>query len=552
MKITGVSRLKYLYFILPLFLISCCFNLPDILIDAYESVEVKDVVDIPQDHKAHIAGNAAEKTPLPEDNKVSVKEKEIVPEKVELPAGTQTKVIEKAIPEEKIQTTVEEKAIPAKEAQTTSKGKFLLSEKNQATMNEDYDRTYFSVWHNLLPFHSSAEKVSLIFQKFAASPGYGENKKKHSSDWIKKLRQNAALENFPNTLRPAMTMRSTNLRMLPTQGPHFYRPGGDINGWPFDNLQISSVAANTPILICHLSADKTWALVETSFAFGWMPAEDYALVSPEFMKIWESGRYAVVIKDKSSVIDEKGLFSIRTSIGQIFPLVTEKPENLEILIAVPDENNQAIIKHSQASRQVVDIKPLSFTRTNAVKIANEMIDEPYGWGGLYGNRDCSAMTRDFFAPFGIWLPRHSEDQVKNVGTYFDLQYYAPEQKEKIIVEQGVPYLTLLWRKGHIMFYIGEENGRALIFHNAWGVRTRDFWGNEGRKIIGKAVITTLSPGAELYFVPRESLLLNNISAMSVIGPLKQNQAASQNGGFAQTVPETGIGDHSTYASDSNE
>ena len=101
---------------------------------------------------------------------------------------------------------------------------------------------------------------------------------------------------------------------------------------------------------------------------------------------------------------------------------------------------------------------------NAVKIANELIDEPYGWGGLYGNRDCSAMTRDFFAPFGIWLPRHSEDQAKKVGTYIDLQNLEPEQKEKIILEQGIPYLSLLWRKGscHALYRRTGKDGRLFF------------------------------------------------------------------------------------------
>jgi len=468
MKISGVSRIKLIYFILPLFLISCYLNLPYTLQEAKNITEVKDVVEIPQDHKAHIISKPKEKA--------------------------------------------------------------LLPEQTQATMNEDYNKTYFSVWHNLQPVHSSSEKLSLIFNRFSSNPGYGENKRKHSPAWIKKLQQNASLDNFPNTLKPAITTRNTNLRMLPTQGPHFYRSGGDIDGWPFDNLQISSVAVNTPLLICHLSADKSWALVETNFAFGWMPVEDYARVSDDFIKAWECGRYAVVIKDKSSIFDEKGLFSFRTSIGQMFPLVNETPEKLEILIAAADENKNAIIKNGFVSRQIVDIKPLPFTYNNAVKIANEMIDEPYGWGGLYGNRDCSAMTRDFFAPFGIWLPRHSEDQVKKVGTYIDLQNLTPEQKEKIILEQGIPYLSLLWRKGHVMLYIGEENGHALIFHNLWGLKTIDFCGHEGRKIIGKAVITTLSPGAELYYlVPQENLLMNTIAGMSVLGPVKQNQPAPQDG-----------------------
>jgi NLPC_P60 stabilising domain, N term/SH3 domain (SH3b1 type) len=135
-----------------------------------------------------------------------------------------------------------------------------LPAETQAQMNEDYNIIYFSVWHQHQPFHASPDRVLSLFKKFGSSPGYGENKKKHSVVWINKLQQNAFLDNYPNALHFAITTRHTNLRMLPTQGPHFYKPGGDIAGWPFDNLQISSVAANTPIFVCHLSADKSWAL----------------------------------------------------------------------------------------------------------------------------------------------------------------------------------------------------------------------------------------------------------------------------------------------------
>jgi len=398
--------------------------------------------------------------------------------------------------------------------------KVLLPRDVQTTMNENYDKIFFAVWHNPQPVHASPERVSFIFEKFAMTPGYGENKKKHSAKWLKKLQQNAALEHFPNTLRPAITIRTTNLRMLPTQGPHFYKPGGDINGWPFDNLQISSVPANTPVLICHLSQDQSWALIETSFAFGWVPVEDFARVDDDFIKTWEGGRYAVVIRDKTPVFDASGTFGLRTSVGQMFPLVNASPDTLEILIAAANEHNNAVIKHGFVSREITEIKPLPFTYANAIKIANELIDEPYGWGGLYGNRDCSAMTRDFFAPFGLWLPRHSEDQVKKTGTYISLQDLEPEAKEKIILEKGIPYLSLLWRRGHVMLYIGAHNGRALIFHNVWGVRTIDADGHEGGKIIGKAAITTLYPGKELSDIDTEGILIKHLAAMTILTPSK--------------------------------
>jgi hypothetical protein len=75
-----------------------------------------------------------------------------------------------------------------------------------------------------------------------------------------------------------------------------------------------------------------------------------------------------------------------------------------------------------------------------------------------------------------------------------------------------------------MLYIGEYKGRALIFHNIWGIKTRDLTGKEGRKIIGQAVITTLRPGDELRCIdPEGGTLLKAITVMNILVPEKLNQ-----------------------------
>ena len=389
----------------------------------------------------------------------------------------------------------------------------------QTRMDEDYNTIYFSVWHQNRPFHALPDRVYHDFKKYSLKPGYGENKKLHPPSWLKKLQNNASLNNYPNTLSRGITTRNTNLRELPTSSPHFNSSDGDSSAWPFDNLQRSSVSANTPIFVCHVSADKSWALVETSFTYGWIPVEDFASVDDEFVKIWESGRFAVIIRDQTSILDKKDRFLVRGSVGHIFPFISNASDKMQLSVAVADRHGKAVIQRGFAPADAAAVKPLRFNPINAAKIANEMIGEPYGWGGLYGNRDCSSMTRDFFTVFGIWLPRHSEDQVKEAGTYIDLRGLSPEEKERIILQKGVPYLSLLWRKGHVMLYIGPKGGRALIFHNIWGIRTKDLQGREGRKIIGQAVITTLQPGQELTNIDSSSgSFLDNIAAMSILAP----------------------------------
>lgn len=407
-----------------------------------------------------------------------------------------------------------------------AKDESFLSQANQAQMDSDYNIIYFSVWHQNAPFHARIDRIQQDFKKYALKPGFGENKKRHPPSWLKKLQNKASLKTFPNALFRGITTRNTNLRELPTNTPHFHTPDGDSWAWPFDNLQRSSAPANTPILVCHFSSDKSWALVETSFTYGWIPVEDLAFVDDEFIRTWESGRFAVIIRDQTSVLDEKGRFLVKGSVGHIFPLTAGTADQWQVSVAVADRNRRAVIRQGFVPVDAAAAKPLIFNRVQAAKIANEMIGEPYGWGGLYGNRDCSSLTRDFFAVFGIWLPRHSEDQVKEVGTYIDLRGLRPEEKERIIKEKGIPYLSLLWRKGHVMLYIGAKDGRALIFHNIWGIRTKDLVGREGRKIIGQAVITTLQPGQELIDIDSAAgSLLDNIAAMNILTPVGQGNPA---------------------------
>ena len=155
----------------------------------------------------------------------------------------------------------------------------ILSLEAQSRLDEAYNIIHFSVWHQNSPFHALPQRVQEDFRKFALKPGYGENKKLHSSSWLKKIQHNAALKTYPNALTRGITLQNTNLRALPTASPHFYAKDGDAWAWPFDNLQRSSIAANTPVFVCHTSTDKSWVLVETSFTFGWIPAEDLAYVN---------------------------------------------------------------------------------------------------------------------------------------------------------------------------------------------------------------------------------------------------------------------------------
>ena len=149
-------------------------------------------------------------------------------------------------------------------------------------------------------------------------------------------------------------------------------------------------------------------------------------------------------------------------------------------------------------------------------IGDRMMGENYGWGGMYGNRDCSAMMRDLFAPFGIWLPRNSAAQAK-AGDFHSVQDLSVRNKTEAIVRGAEPFRTLLWLPGHIGLYVGCFDGRPVFFHDIWGVRSRLRDGREGRVILGRAVITGLAPGSERSDIDPKGLLIERIRGYSIIG-----------------------------------
>jgi hypothetical protein len=402
----------------------------------------------------------------------------------------------------------------------------MMSWTEQRQYDQDYNIRHFSPWHSDRA-RSALPDIVAEFEKYGRKRGYGENGRRHDAGWIRKLRAEARLQDYPNAGYPAITVRPSSLRSLPTQKPHFNSYRQAVSGYPFDNLQATSVMVNTPVFVVHASRDKDWVWVETGYYFGWLPSLDVAPVSVDCMKRWETGHYAVVVKDKAPVIDEKGSFLFRMSLGAMHPLLQEDENGLKILVAVAGLDRQAVLKQIVLPKDTAAAKPVPMTNERMMRLANELINEPYGWGGLHGNRDCSAMIRDLFAPFGIWLPRNSGDQALHGGMFVDLSILSEEEKERTIATQGVPYLTLLWRKGHIMLYIGTLEGRPLVFHNFWGVSTMSVLGGRGKRIVGHAAITTLHPGREMFDYDKASAdLTPNILGMTLIAkrPLKDASA----------------------------
>ena len=454
--------------------------------------------------------------------------------------------------------------IPAGSEQTP-----LVSPEAQERLNDDFRRRFVGPWHRSVPLTGVA-KVGEPFERYVKSPGYGQNARPRPPAWAKGLLQSADLGSYPNRCGPqtrgvpaakycggvpylafgvpwqrGITIRNSSLREMPTHEPRFDswdKPG---SGYPFDTLQNSAVWVGTPVLVCHAGRGGQWLFVEAPFASGWMPAEDVASVDERFIAAYEKPPLVAILDDGLPLGDwgpqsrgigfgvpSGGGFLATAHIGAVFPLVGKLPEEIRLLVPrASDEGATTEVVALPKDKAVV--MPLALTPANVAKVANRMLGQPYGWGGLYEDRDCSATTRDIFTPFGLWLPRDSVDQAA-AGRVVPLKQLPPAEKERTILAQGVPFLTLIRSPGHIMLYVGRHDGRALVLHNTWGVKCvagvspaplgLQFAGEtpatqEGLFPIGRCAITTLQPGIELpHIVLPQGDLRNRIESMILLAP----------------------------------
>lgn len=376
--------------------------------------------------------------------------------------------------------------------------------------------------------------------------GTAENMHPWSGRSWQELVDNAALESVsvPELLRrrplPAVTVRSADLRAAPTLKPRFSQAHGAGAGWPFDLFQLSRLHAGTPLAVYHKSRDGAWLLVRSAESWGWLRAEDAAAAGKAFRRLWQGAKFCAFIREgvglkfkalgaggAGSAKIPQGSYLATADIGTVLPCLRAG----EVLLPMRGLDGEAYAVtasfadweapsrrspelYDQLSRPAVRM-PLLLTPGNVARVGDRMMGQPYGWGGLYGRRDCSATMQDLFAPFGLWLPRNSKDQGEE-GRPQSLEGLSASAKERALREKARPFRTLIAMPGHIGLYAGQWEGKAAMFHTMWGVKN-SVGGEEGRLVIGRSVVTGLRPGEERGDVDEERLLIERVKAFTVLG-----------------------------------
>ena len=392
----------------------------------------------------------------------------------------------------------------------------FISPERQAVLYADFRRRFFGPWHRQVPRFGAGEVFS-GFRRYGSRRIYGETNLPLPPDWIEAMAREADVSGYPSRRLPAVAVVHAAMRTFPTEKPVFLDPSSPGRGFPFDMLQNSLVPAGTPLLITHVSRSGEWALVETDWAAGWVRWPQIALADPGFISASEEKPLAGFWADKSPVVSRDGRFLVSGRVGMALGLVDDPGSGDHCTVCVPvrDHLGRARLQEALVDRRNVCRLPFPATRKNAVRLLNALMGQNYGWGGLYENRDCSALIQDTLAPFGLFLPRNSKEQAA-AGRFVSFEGMDGPQKERCIRQQGVALLTILYMPGHVMLYLGQDPAckRAVACHAMWGLKTLGpFPEGPGRWVVGRTVITSLEAGRERSDLAPGGLLLDKLAGM---------------------------------------
>ena len=394
----------------------------------------------------------------------------------------------------------------------------LITSEQQQKLSHQYLTRYFAPWHKpflLQSFSFIKQQEQEMIDSFAKRSGYSQGRQKHTQEWVKTIATNMNLAKMPNLNMRGITLRLADVRAIPTSDNSFEKWDKPGQGYPFDNIEESTINPNTPVYVLGTSKNGRWYLIISPVVYGWVRSQDVAFVSKNFIKHWQTGQYVVPTTDRLAMYDDQDHFRFDTRIGSLLPMTKMGNENYEVQLAVTNDQGYAKIIPAYLHKTHGTPFPMEATENNIAKLANATIGQPYGWGGMNTYRDCSQTTMNLFASLGIWLPRNSADQAHADNNLINLANYSDTDKLKMIKLYAKPFRTLIWLKGHIMLYLGEKDGQLFVYQDVWGLHTESFFGHEGRAVLGRTVITPITLGQDHITIP--SSFIHSVQGLRILG-----------------------------------
>jgi hypothetical protein len=299
-------------------------------------------------------------------------------------------------------------------------------------------------------------------------------------------------------------------RILPTLEPLYSNPF-EVD---FDNLQNNTIELATPVLLLHWTKDLKWTYVRSSVSSGWVESRHIARCSAEsLMDFIHPDRFVVILRPKADIYRNPLLTYSEeyVQMGVRLPLIESEDNAYQVMIPIRDSQGYLVKQQGYVLKNQACEGYLPYTARNVLQQAFDMLNAPYGWGGMYGEQDCSRYIQQLFATVGVTLPRNSADQSKVGGLVAE---FVPDTAESIKIsslDRAVGGITTLYTQGHIMLYLGKVGLLPYAIHETWAFRMRNGDQDSTYKV-NRVAVTDL----DLGIGTRNGSLLDRLKSVRII------------------------------------
>lgn len=304
--------------------------------------------------------------------------------------------------------------------------------------------------------------------------GYYVNGARINCDYSERISELINADSVGNTvvLRYAVCVKATVSMQLPSE---------DFLSTTPDEIHINDavsaeISPFTGVIVLHESADGEWYYLLAGSFCGWVRKETVALCRDhnEWEKACNPDTFLIVTGDKL-VLDETAVPSAVS--GMILPMGTKIPLSEEAA-ALPDGRSAMHCYFAELPIRAEDgtlsyetvpipisgdvhVGYLTMTSSSVITQAFKFLGHIYGWGGSFSSNDCSGMVRQIYRCYGFRLPRSSAaiSSLKDLGS-FSCASMTADKKSGVL--SRMPAGLLLYMKGHLMIFLGTDNGIPYV------------------------------------------------------------------------------------------
>ncbi|MBN2298392.1 MAG: SH3 domain-containing protein [Deltaproteobacteria bacterium] len=359
-----------------------------------------------------------------------------------------------------------------------------------------------------------AESFSSAIGSIKKRDSFTIDGEKPGPDFFETLEANMDIPGIPSlvNVRFGFVVAYTHQRVLPTSSGLYSRKIDHA----FDRLQNSALDIGTPVAILYGTRDRKWLYVDAPLCAGWVLAKDVGICSMEQIVHYTSAEpFAVTLSAKTDIFYDEELTRHHAYVRMGSRFVFQPQERKGVVeILLPTRSADGMCMFISGFVQEGDVHPgyLPYTPRSIITQAFRLLNSPYGWGGMFGEQDCSRFIQEIFATAGISFPRNSTQQAKvgRLAAFFDAS--VPEQERiRQIFAQARGGISIMQLNGHIMLYLGSYNGELYAIHDLWG------YAEPGKKaenlrVVNRVAVTDLSLGRS----GSSGTLLNRMITVRVI------------------------------------